>query len=755
MAIKHVDDLSMELSFTEAYRSNKNEHPAVREGRCLQAQFPAVLTEIQPADLLAGRTTWGWVGFSPHNAPPNCAYGYFCHEQKIIELIERGNIPISQRDGVVEMLHFWKTETSKAKVEAAFTQKMLPVLFRDEIVSLPYNFKPMIAQPIYRMAGVFLDYDKLLSLGIPGLITEVTEHLDEAKKLGGDERLFEGMLMALNVFAHSCRHYERQALEKASAATDPKRGEELRKLAAVLGKNATSKPESFYEALQLSWLYTLMCGSLESGRMDVYLGDFYANDIDNGILTEAQALSLMQSLWRLINELFRDVDGRVIIGGKGRRNEKNADRFALLALETTRTYGKAILPQLTLRFYQGMNPALMQESLELLGEGYTFPLLYNDDVLVPAVANAHEVPIDLAEQYMPLGCGEIVLDHMGFGTPSGSLNILKALDVTLRDGIDHITGKRLGLPTGHLRDFSTFEEFFSAFKKQLTYFIEILADHEDLEYVVTGQQSPYLYLSMLYDDCIARGKGIFSGGIRYMGGSLESFGTVNAADSLTAIKTAVFDQRLISADRLIEVLDSNFSGCEKERKLLLDCPKYGNDSSAADGMMVQLHDFVCNTIRDQKNRTNLDWYLNVLINNKQNTILGRWVGASADGRKAGGAMANGNTPSGGNDKKGITALINSIVKPNPAIHAGAVQNMRFGSDVYVKEPQKFESMLRTYFYKGGSQAMITVINRGDLEKAIDEPEKYKDVFVRVGGFSARYIDLPRDVQLELMSRVTY
>jgi pyruvate-formate lyase len=640
-------------------------------------------------------------------------------------------------------------------VEAAFTDKMLPVLFRDEIVSLPYNFKPMIAQPIYRMAGVFLDYDKLLRLGIPGMIEEVTGHLDEAKKSNGDYQLFEGMLIALNVFVDSCRHYERQALEQASTAIDPKRAEELKELATVLGKNATSKPASFYEALQLSWLYTLMCGSLESGRVDVYLGDFYANDIDNGILTEAKALSLMQSLWRLINELFRDVDGRVIIGGKGRRNEKNADRVALLVLETTRTYGKAILPQLTLRFYQGMNPALMEKSLKLLGEGHTFPLLYNDDVLVPAVANAHGVSTELAEQYMPLGCGEIVLDHMGFGTPSGSLNILKALDVTLRDGIDHITGKRLGLPTGHLRDFGTFDEFFSAFKKQLTYFIEILADHEELEYVVSGQQSPYLYLSMLYDDCMARGKGIFSGGIRYLGGSLESFGNLNAADSLTAIKTAVFDQRLMSADRLIEVLDTNFAGCEKERRLLLDCPKYGNDAPAADGLMVELHDFVCNTIRDQKKRTNLDWYLNVLINNKQNTILGRWVGASADGRKAGGAMANGNTPAGGNDKKGITALINSIVKPNPAIHAGAVQNMRFGSDVYANEPQKFESILQTYFYKGGSQAMITVINRGDLEKALEEPEKYKDVFVRVGGFSSRYIDLPRDVQLELLSRVTY
>jgi pyruvate-formate lyase len=499
----------------------------------------------------------------------------------------------------------------------------------------------------------------------------------------------------------------------------------------------------------------LICGSLELGRVDIYLGDFYVNDIDNGIITEEEALSLMHSYWKLINDLFRDVDGRVIIGGRGRRNEANADRLALLVLETMRTYGRAILPQTTLRFYEGMNPELMEKSITLIGDGYTFPLLYNDDVLVPGVAAAHDVPMQDAEQYMPLGCGEIVIDHAGFGTPSGSLNVLKALEVTMRNGVCPITGKQLGLKTGELKDFKSWDEFFDAFKKQLAFFIEILADHEELEYVESAKQAPYLYLSMLYDDCIARGKAIFDGGIRYLGGSLESFGSVNTADSLTAIKKMVFDEKLISAEKLIEVLDANFVGYEKEHKMLKDSPKYGNDDNYADDIMCELHDFMCNTMRDQRERTNLDWYLNVLINNKQNTILGRWVGASADGRKAGREMANANTPAGGNDKNGVTALINSLVKPSQNNHAGTVQNMRFGRDFFTNNRPKFEFLLDTYFKKGGPQAMITVINRGDLENALVEPEKHQDLFVRIGGFSSRYIDLPRDVQLEILSRTTY
>jgi pyruvate-formate lyase len=259
----------------------------------------------------------------------------------------------------------------------------------------------------------------------------------------------------------------------------------------------------------------------------------------------------------------------------------------------------------------------------------------------------------------------------------------------------------------------------------------------------------------LYDDCLERGKGMFSGGLRYCGGSLETYGNVNAADSLTAIKCAVFDLKLLSLDRLVEALDRNFVGYEHELRILREQPKYGNDDSVADAMMTEVHDFLCNTIRNQRERTNLDWYLNVIINNSQNTTLGRWVGATPDGRKAGGAMANANTPAGGNDRKGITALINSIVKPDTSIHAGSVQNMRFGSDMVTGDRAKFELILKTYFAKGGSQAMVTVINRGDLEKALHDPASYRDLIVRVGGFSARYVELSKDVQLEILSRTTY
>lgn len=749
-------DFSTEINFTKVYRENSNQHPAIREAMCLKAQFPAVLGEIEDGDKIAGRVNWGQVGFSPHNNPPESGYGYYCNDLVVIDAIEKGEIPLYQRDDIWEMLHFWKQESSQHKVEAAFNDKMKANLFYDMVHPLPFNYQPMIGQPIYRMAGIFLDYQKLLHLGLSGLREKIAALMQEAEfDENKDTELYKGMLIALDVFSESCIYCSNQAKKKAEEETNPQRILELQKMSEVLEIIANDPPNTFREALQLSFLYSLMCGTLEFGRMDVYLADFFIRDIEHNIITRDEALDLMHSVWQLINDQIREVDGRVVIGGKGRHNEDNANEFALLALETTRTYGKAILPQLTLRFYDGMDQRLMETAYELFEEGHTFPLLYNDDVLVPAVSRAFDVPLETAEHYMPLGCGEIVLDHMGFGTPSGAMNVLKALEVTMRDGIDPVTGNQLGLKTGKFHDFENFEDFFEAYKKQLAHVIEVLADHEELEYIITGEQSPFLLLSMLYDDCLERGLGIFSGGIRYLGGTLETYGNVNSADSLTAIKELVFDKKLISPKKMLEVLDHNFVGYEQEWKLMKECPKYGNDLQQSDSMMVKFHDYLCNKIREQSNRTNLHSYLAVIINNAQNTTLARWVGATPDGRKAGAPMANANTPAGGNDKNGITALINSIVQPDPSIHAGSVQNLRFGNETFKNDKEKVKIILSTYFNKGGSQAMLTVINKGDLERAIEEPELYKDLFVRVGGFSARFVDLPKDVQVEIISRTTY
>jgi pyruvate-formate lyase len=486
----------------------------------------------------------------------------------------------------------------------------------------------------------------------------------------------------------------------------------------------------------------------------VYLGDYLARDLDEGRLTQEQAQQAVDALWRLMVARKTVYHGRVVIGGMGRRNEANADRFARMAMEASRRV-KDIEPQLTLRLYRGMDPSLIDQGLGVIGDGATYPMLYNDDVNVPAVAHAFGIPREAAEQYVPFGCGEYIVDHRGFGSPNGVINLLKALEITLFNGREIVKDQPMGLALGAFGDYPDFDAFYAAYKKQLTHYVEVLAEAEAEILRGTARQAPFLFMSLLYDGCVERGKGLLSGGIDYLGATLESYGNINAVDSLAAIREVVFERGQIAPERLLAALRANFEGYEDERALLLAAPKYGNDDPRVDGLARDLHDFEARLIRDQAARVGLHSFLMVVINNSANTFLGRWTGASADGRLARTFMANANNPVGGMDHKGVTAMLNSLAHFPPENHAGVVQNLKLGRELFQRAPEKARALVDGFFDQGGTQLMISVLGRGDLEAAIREPEKHRNLLVRVGGFSARFVTLEKDVQQEVLARTLY
>ena len=385
-------------------------------------------------------------------------------------------------------------------------------------------------------------------------------------------------------------------------------------------------------------------------------------------------------------------------------------------------------------------------------------MLYNDDVNIPAVSRAFDVPYEEAIHAIQYGCGEYVLNHRSVGTPSGVINLLQALIVTLNRGYDPHSGKAMGMPPERYDKYGGFDSFeclLDAYKEQVEYHTLQLARHEELEYIYAGKENAYLYTSMLMDDCLDRGKAIFSGGIRYLGGTLETYGNVNTSDSLLAIRELVYEKKLLSIKKMVKILTANFEGFAKERKMMLDCPKYGNDNDAADKMMCLVHNHICKFTRSQNKHNSLHSYLVVIINNDANTVMGKYTGASPDGRLAFTYMNPGNNPVGGMDRNGATAFMNSLLKPDPSIHAGAVQNMKFSKDLFRERRNILEALLGTYFKEGGTQAMLTVVSGGDLEEAIRHPEKYANLIVRVGGFSERFVNLPPETQQEILSRTMY
>ena len=248
---------------------------------------------------------------------------------------------------------------------------------------------------------------------------------------------------------------------------------------------------------------------------------------------------------------------------------------------------------------------------------------------------------------------------------------------------------------------------------------------------------------------------MFDGGLYHVGGTVETYGNITAADSLAAIRDVVFDKQAMTLTQLVAALDADYQGYEREQALLTRAPKFGNDMEAADSIAVAVHEHVCNAVRAQKNRTTLDSFLVVVINNSMNVVLGRYVGATADGRRAGAFLSNGNSPYNGRDKEGVTALIRSLTKMDCSIHAGANQNLKFSAGMFRNNLTQIKSLLSTFFELGGQQTNLTVVDQAELEDAMIHPENHENLIVRVGGFSARFVQLDPEVQLDVLRRTAY
>ncbi len=731
--------------FTDTYKKYSKGSTAVREIECLKVQFPMYFCDIQEGDLFVGRERKPMIGFMAQGVS---SFGYYTDEGQLNNLLADTNVSAENKKTVTGLIAFWKDENSNQQCRNAFTPEMKKVLNSEG-----WQTEPSIASPLYRLSGTQCDFDKLIRLGILGMKAEVLKFRNKASQNSESYHIYVGMEQALDLFTKVANDYADMAKSQSALAVGGRK-KELLDMEKVLRKIAVGKPETFREGLQLMFLYANISGTINYGRMDEYMGDLYVKEINKGSLKEEEAIGLLVNLWKFIDVKKNIWDSRIFVGGKGRRNEANADRFALVALEATKR-ARCVAPQFSMRFYKGQNPALYQKGLDVIASGVPYPMMYNDDVNIPSVMNAFNVPYDDAIHYLPFGCGEYILYHRSVGTPSGVINLLQALSVTLNKGINPLTRQPMGLPASELGSFDTFNGLVNAYKKNVELYVEQLAFQEKLEYDFAAKGAPYLYLSMVFDDCIKRGKGVFGGGVRYLGGTLESYGNTNTANSLAAIKKLVYDDKKFTLEQVRKMIDANFVGYEKEQKMLLNAPKYGNDDNFADDIKVEVDRHICTVTRNMSKKAGLASYLIVIINNSANTTMGLQTAASPDGRLARTFMANANNPTGGTDKAGVTAFLNSLVKPATNIHAGAVQNMKFSKEMFSTYRSKTEALLKTYWEKGGAQCMITCIGREDLENAMKHPEKYPDLIVRVGGFSARFVELPREVQREILSRTLY
>ncbi|VGO19593.1 pyruvate formate lyase family protein [Pontiella sulfatireligans] len=772
--------LQVAWRFTQTYKQYQNAPVAIREAHCLSEQYPATCQTVRDHDLIAGRLLYmPLVGFQLENVVnsdievlqtdrrPESALtteekqvrdtlataqsGYLSDYSSLRQLLTLTDDEAEQR-AIQEMMDFWMEEASAQKYMQALPQDIKDGFGR---VTMECQY----ASTFFRVCCTSVDYDKLLQHGIPGMRTLIGSKKEAAALNGDSTDLYEGMLLGLDVLVNVCDFYRKHCLDLFEEATDAARKRELQKMAAALDAVTKRKPETLREAMQLFWAYDMIIDTVNYGRMDIYFGDFYARDLYNGTETEASAFELIMSLWRLISEQADDGFGsyrfnaRIIVGGKGRRNEANADRFAVAALEATRQL-KRCEPTTTLRFYKGQNPELMDKAMECLKEGCVHPTLYNDERHIPMTQQAFDVTSEEAEQYLPQGCGEMTVDHISIGSPNNIINFVSALDLVLHDGFSTETQEVRGLQQGGLETFNTFEKLVGAFKAQVDYTNGLFARRHMVEYQVARESAAYLFISMLTDDCIERNKACFDGGVRYLGATIETFGLTNVCDSLIAIKDLVYDKKLLTLEQIVAACDANFQGYEKIQKMLLGAPKYGNDLDVIDTFHKELSAWVCTNANKKAKPAGLHYLLNCNLN-PDGIRYAVNTKASPDGRVYGEAFAVGCAPTAGRDQNGITAVLNSMSK-HDELHSGYVHNLKVGHSLFAPENiAAFRALIDTYFEKGGWQLMVTVLNPDDLKNAMKDPKNYSHIMVRVGGWTARFVDLPPEHQTDILHRTLY
>ncbi len=734
-----ITQLEIMERYTETHRSTSNMPKEVREIECLKVLYPILFREIQENDLIIGRLDFLPIGFGCVTSLGGV--GHYCVFNKLREFQKQFDDEEAKKR-IDDLYNYWLEHDVK-------TLYCKDVLTDDTIGRFIDCEYPLIATA--RLSGMMLDYPKLLDLGIGGLRKLINEKLKNDK----ENNFYIASLEALNLFA-DCVHYLQDMVKRHMKNSNDTRKEELEVILKSLEKIKNDKAETFHEALQLFWIYALISGVINYGRLDDYLGPYLKNDLDNNRITENQAYKYIKSLWTMIENRRTTVNGRIIVGGKGRRNPEAADVFLRIAMKVAKDC-KYVEPQFTLRLCKDIPEDIFDLALDSLGQGATYPTLYNDEINISAVMYSMNVDEKTAEQYVPFGCGEFVIQGQSTGTPNTCINLLKLLTITLNEGIDPMDNiKKSGpIKIKSAAEFKTFEEFYNQYLELLDYYFDLSAKVQAHSYELMSKEVSFLFTSILMDDCIERGKALLDGGVRYLGGTNETYGNINTSDALYAIKYLVFEKKKYTLEELQKAALANFEGYEKIRKDLIECDKYGNDLEAVDNLAVEFYEYVAKGIRDRGIKIGMDYYLIVISNNQLNTEWGRRTGASLDGRLKGMYMNPANNPQGGADKSGPTATLNSLVKFNPKYHGGSVQNIKFTPSMFNDNRNKIKSLFKTYFRKGGCQLMVTVVDKGVLEDARTHPELYPNLIVRVSGFSAVFVNLEPDVQDELLSRVLY
>lgn len=773
-SLKAVPSVSLERAvlLTELCRSGKAERVSVPVARALAFKHLMENKEIciNPGELIVGER-----GPAPKATP---TYPEICtHSLKDFEILksrQKISFEITDENRKIQqetIIPFWSGRAIRDRIFSEVDPEWKAAYEAGIFTEFMEQRAPghtVLDNKIYRKG--FVDFKNDIQKSI--------ENLDfEGNSLAFDKReQLKAMAIAADALMLFAERHAEKLKQLGEEETDSDRREELQLMAGICERVPAHAPETFWEALQHYWFVHLgvitelnTWDSFNPGRLDQHLLPFYRQDIEAGTLTEQRARELLQAFWVKFNnqpappkvgvtaeESNTYTDFCLInLGGVKETGEDGTNELTYLILDVVEEM-RLLQPSSMVQISKKSPDRLLKRALEIIRTGYGQPSLFNTEAIIGELVRQGKSIVD-ARNGGASGC----VEAGAFGKESyiltGYFNLVKVMEIALNNGIDPRTGKQIGTRSGDPAGFASFNDFFNAYKKQLKHFIDIKIKGNLIIERLWAEILPAPFLSILIDDCILTGKDYNDGGARYNTSYIQGVGLGSITDSMTAIKYHAFDKKSLSLTEFVEALSANFKESEALREMLLnETPRYGNDNDYPDDISRQIFESFFEVVDGRPNTKGGHFRIN-LLPTTVHVYFGSVVGATPDGRKAGEPLSEGISPVQGADRKGPTAVLKSAAKIDHLRTGGTLLNQKFTPQVLADEDgiTKLAHLIRSYFKMDGHHVQFNVVTAETLRQAQKTPEKYRDLIVRVAGYSDYFVDLGVDLQDEIIRRTEH
>jgi formate C-acetyltransferase len=774
--------LSRARIITEIYRQHPQEPVVLKRAMALRAILEQMPIYIDEGELIVGNQA-----SAPRAAPIFLEYAVDWIIREIDEFDQRPgdrfHIAAEDKPELLRLCQEWQGKTLEARALAMMTPESR-FLYDVGMIRAEGNITSGDGH-------IAADYATLLREGLAGVRARAQARLDRLDLAHFDDfrRQFflRAVLMVCDAVVAFAHRYADLAEEMAADQSDSGRQTELHRIAEACRRVPEHPATSFYEAVQSVWFIQLVLQiesnghSVSYGRLDQYLYPLYAADVAAGRINEEGATELLENLWiktYTINKIRSYSHTRFSAGGPlyqnvtvGGQTPDGRDAANPLSVLVLRSVGRLRLtqPNLTVRYHRGTPDWFMRQAVEVVKLGFGMPAFNNDEVIIPAFIALGVTPED-ARNYSAIGCVEVAVPgRWGYRcTGMSFLNLGKVLMTALNNGVEPLSGERIHPGVGKaFVDMDTFDEVYAAWAQTVRYFCRQAVIMDTCADYALELETPDVLCSALTQDCIVRGLTIKQGGAVYDFISDLQVGIANLGNSLAAIKKLVYEERLLTREELWQALRTDFEGHEGERirqMLLNRAPKYGNDDDYVDALLVAAYNEYIDELDKYKNtrygRGPIGGrYYAGTSSISANVPQGSAVGAMPDGRKARAPLAEGCSPSHGTDRKGPTAVYRSVGKlPSERIIGGVLLNQKLSPDslATAEGVQTLITLMRTFFDDlHGFHVQYNVVSRETLLAAQRDPEHYRDLIVRVAGYSAFFHVLSPETQNDIIARTEH